>query len=38
MPKFWENVIPTFQNYWALDSESSVLDVGWLKDLCSMTL
>lgn len=31
MPKFWENVIPTFQNYWALDSESSVLDVGCAK-------
>jgi ubiquinone/menaquinone biosynthesis C-methylase UbiE len=31
MSKFWENVIPTFQNYWALDSESSVLDVGCAK-------
>ena len=30
-PRFWQPVIPTFQNYWNLTSESSVLDVGCAK-------
>ena len=30
-PKFWQPVIPTFKNYWNLDSSSSVLDVGCAK-------
>ena len=29
--KFWEPVIPTFQNYYNLDSNSSILDVGCAK-------
>ena len=29
--KFWQPVIPTFRNYWNLDSSSSVLDVGCAK-------
>ena len=29
--KFWQPVIPTFKNYWNLDSSSSVLDVGCAK-------
>jgi SAM-dependent methyltransferase len=31
MPKFWQPVIPTFQEYWNLDSNSSLLDVGCAK-------
>ena len=31
MSKFWEPVMPTFQNHWCLSSESSVLDVGCAK-------
>jgi len=31
MPKFWQPVIPTFQDYWNLDSNSSLLDVGCAK-------
>ena len=27
-PKFWQPVIPIFQNYWNLKKENSVLDVG----------
>ena len=27
-PKFWTNVVKTFQNYWNLDSNSSILDIG----------
>ena len=27
-PRFWQPVIPTFQSYYGLSSESSVLDVG----------
>ena len=27
-PKFWQPVIPTFINYWNLNSKNSVLDVG----------
>lgn len=27
-PKFWQPVIPTFVDYWKLNSKSSVLDVG----------
>jgi len=27
-PRFWEPVIPTFKEYWNLNSNSSVLDVG----------
>lgn len=30
-PRFWQPVIPTFQKYWNLTSESSVLDVGCAK-------
>lgn len=30
-PRFWEPVIPTFQKYWNLDSNSSLLDVGCAK-------
>ena len=29
--RFWEPVIPTFQNYYNLDSNSSILDVGCAK-------
>jgi len=28
MPKFWQPVVPTFQEYWKLNSQSSLLDVG----------
>ncbi|MCB4790662.1 MAG: class I SAM-dependent methyltransferase [Elusimicrobia bacterium] len=28
MPRFWQPVIPTFKDYWGLNSKSSVLDVG----------
>jgi len=31
LPKFWQPVIPTFQDYWNLDSNSSLLDVGCAK-------
>ena len=31
MPKFWQPVIPTFQDYWNLNSNSSLLDVGCAK-------
>jgi SAM-dependent methyltransferase len=31
MPKFWQPVIPTFQEYWNLNSKSSLLDVGCAK-------
>ena len=27
-PKFWSGVVETFKNYWNLNSESTVLDVG----------
>jgi len=27
-PKFWSDVVKTFQNYWNLDSNSSILDIG----------
>ncbi len=27
-PRFWENVIPTFQNHWQLSKSFSLLDVG----------
>lgn len=30
-PKFWQPVIPTFIDYWKLNSNSSVLDVGCAK-------
>jgi SAM-dependent methyltransferase len=30
-PRFWQPVIPTFQNYYGLTAESSVLDVGCAK-------
>lgn len=30
-PRFWQPVIPTFQKYWSLNSESSVLDIGCAK-------
>jgi len=28
MPRFWQPVIPTFQNHWKLNESSTVLDVG----------
>ncbi len=31
LPRFWQPVIPTFQNYWKLNASSSVLDVGCAK-------
>jgi SAM-dependent methyltransferase len=31
MPRFWQPVIPTFQDYWKLNESSSVLDVGCAK-------
>jgi SAM-dependent methyltransferase len=31
LPRFWEPVVPTFQDYWELDSNSSLLDVGCAK-------
>jgi ubiquinone/menaquinone biosynthesis C-methylase UbiE len=31
MPRFWQPVIPTFQDYWGLNADSSVLDVGCAK-------
>ncbi|HBK42803.1 MULTISPECIES: class I SAM-dependent methyltransferase [unclassified Polynucleobacter] len=30
-PRFWQPVIPTFQQHWSLTSNSSVLDVGCAK-------
>lgn len=30
-PRFWQPVIPTFQEYWNLTSNSSLLDVGCAK-------
>ena len=30
-PRFWQPVIPTFQQHWGLTSDSSVLDVGCAK-------
>ena len=30
-PRFWEPVIPTFKNYYSLDQNSEVLDVGCAK-------
>lgn len=30
-PRFWQPVIPTFQNHWGLTGQSSVLDVGCAK-------
>ena len=27
-PKFWQNVVPTFREYWDLKSSNSILDVG----------
>ena len=30
-PRFWQPVIPTFQEYWSLNSQSQVLDVGCAK-------
>lgn len=31
MPRFWQPVVPTFKEYWQLDGNSSVLDVGCAK-------
>lgn len=31
IPKYWQPVIPTFKEYWNLNSETSVLDVGCAK-------
>ena len=31
MPRFWEPVVPTFQEHWNLQSGDSVLDVGCAK-------
>jgi len=30
-PRFWQPVIATFQQYWSLDKNSSILDVGCAK-------
>ena len=30
-PRFWQPVIPTFQEYWGLNRNSSILDVGCAK-------
>ena len=30
-PRFWQPVIPTFQEYWGLNKNSSILDVGCAK-------
>ena len=30
-PRFWENVVPTFQQYFDLSAESTILDVGCAK-------
>ena len=30
-PKFWENVIPTFKEYYNLDENSRILDIGCAK-------
>ena len=30
-PRFWQPVIPTFQQHWILDKKSSILDVGCAK-------
>jgi len=29
--RFWENVVPTFRDYWNLDSNNSILDIGCAK-------
>ena len=29
--KFWGQVVPTFKNYWKLNSSNSILDVGCAK-------
>ncbi len=31
LPRFWQPVIPTFQQHWNLDQSSSILDVGCAK-------
>ena len=31
MPRFWQPVIPAFQNHWKLNESSTVLDVGCAK-------
>lgn len=31
IPKFWQPVVPTFREYWKLNSQSSLLDVGCAK-------
>lgn len=31
MPRFWQPVVPTFQDYWGLTASSSILDVGCAK-------
>jgi SAM-dependent methyltransferase len=30
-PRFWQPVIPTFQQHWGLDANSTILDVGCAK-------
>lgn len=30
-PRFWEPVVPTFRDYWNLEAESKLLDVGCAK-------
>lgn len=30
-PRFWQPVIPTFKDYWKLEANSSILDVGCAK-------
>ena len=31
LPRFWQPVIPTFQEYWKLDKTKTVLDIGCAK-------
>ena len=30
-PKYWESVIPSFQNYYKLNKNSTILDIGCAK-------
>ena len=30
-PRFWKSVVPTFQEYWGLTAECSILDIGCAK-------
>jgi hypothetical protein len=35
LPKFWQPVIPTFQRYWSLTEDSSLLDVCSAKAIAN---